>query len=114
MHIDGLSLPWRERVRVRGNKIWHPHLCPLPSRERMFQASLLVNLALTLLSSAPSSDASRCHCQDPRECRIRANSLLFSGLRSHEISHLVTQGLHLGLQLRGFSQLIWRQYATNF
>ena len=29
------SRPLRERVRVRGNKIIvHPHLCPLPSRER--------------------------------------------------------------------------------
>ena len=30
------SLPLRERVRVRGNTNWHPHLNPLPSRERKF------------------------------------------------------------------------------
>jgi len=28
------SLPWRERVRVRGIIWLHPHLNPLPSRER--------------------------------------------------------------------------------
>jgi len=26
--------PWRERVRVRGKNNRHPHLYPLPSRER--------------------------------------------------------------------------------
>jgi hypothetical protein len=28
------SLPWRERVRVRGKNNRYPHLYPLPSRER--------------------------------------------------------------------------------
>jgi hypothetical protein len=39
----------RERARVRGKiEIWHPHLIPLPSRERMFEtAGLPQKLALT-------------------------------------------------------------------
>lgn len=40
--------------------------------------------------------------------------LLLPRLGSHEISHLVMQGLHLRLQLRSFSQLIRCQYAANF
>jgi hypothetical protein len=64
MQETGSLSPWWERVRVRGQKIRHPNLCPLPSRERMLEESLLVKFVLTLIDPprlpqiCPSANAS--------------------------------------------------------
>jgi hypothetical protein len=49
MQEDIFSLPWRERVRVRGEKLGTLTSFPLPSRERMLDELLSTTILLALL-----------------------------------------------------------------